>query len=371
MKRKVVYVFTSCRKSGPIQVMYNLIANLNRELFEPIIVTIYNEREDSEIEKFKALGVECFFCPHSKMDIILNKTESLRKLIVDLKPSVVHSLGVFPDYAVSKMGFTCQMITLHCYMHEDYLNKFGIIRGNILKYLHKKALYKAKKVVTCSKSLSDMYKSKLNLSYDYICNGIDLNCYHMVSEHEKFELRKKLNIPTNKTVFVYAAQFIPRKNQEFLLRTFAETNSSKDVLLLLLGDGPDLPRLKKKYKESPQIDIRGMVTNVNEYLQASDVYISSSLSEGMPNGVLEAMASGLPVILSNIKQHNEIIQKRVNIGFSYEQGNMNDLSTKIQIMLSENMKSMGKNAYEAAHQEFDAILMSKRYQKVYEEIMER
>ena len=134
---------------------------------------------------------------------------------------------------------------------------------------------------------------------------------------------------------------------------------------MLLGDGSDFDDLKKLYGNISNIMMTGSVSNVNEYLQASDIYISSSKSEGLPNGVLEAMAVGLPVILSNIEQHKEIYDANKAIGELYQIGDKNDCLNKLLSMDKSKIIYCGQQAYKCAHSQFSAKRMSKEYQEEY------
>ena len=111
------------------------------------------------------------------------------------------------------------------------------------------------------------------------------------------------------------------------------------------------------------------VDNVEEYLHASDIYISSSKSEGLPNGVLEAMACGLPLIVSNIPQHTEIIELNKKSGLTYRLGDIDDLKEKINQMLIQDLIAMGNESNKVVIQDLSAELMSKRYQDIYKEII--
>ncbi len=101
-------------------------------------------------------------------------------------------------------------------------------------------------------------------------------------------------------------------------------------MLYILGDGINRDNLMKKYCNASNVIFTGSVSNVEEYLAASDVYISTSKSEGLPNGVLEAMAVGLPVLLSDIPQHKEIFEVDENIGVLYKLGNLTSLIDSIR-----------------------------------------
>lgn len=103
-------------------------------------------------------------------------------------------------------------------------------------------------------------------------------------------------------------------------------------------------------------------------MSASDIYISSSKSEGLPNGVLEAMACGLPLLLSDIPQHMEIFSINASIGYSYQLGNIKDLSNKIDLILNSNLIEMGESSYKTLQENLTAEIMSKNYQKLYKQL---
>lgn len=370
MKIKILFFVTACKKSGPIQQMLSIIKNLDRDAFEPILLTIYPENHDGSSQLPKYLPyVKHYFVQTNKIEIMTGTDFALKNILKEISPDVIHTLGTFPNFAISRLKRYKQLITLRNYIYEDGFDKYGYFLSTIMAKMNLSSINKATKTITCSKSLSNIYNTNLSLNFDYICNGIDVDKYTKAEPGEKYKIREQLNLPFDKKIIVYSGQFIKRKNQKFLLEVF--TNYEKQdstVYLLLLGDGNEFNDLRDKFSQNINIDFRGNVSNVNDYLKASDLYISTSKSEGMPNGVLEAMATGLPVLLSNIPQHLEIYTLNSKIGGIFRQGNVDDLKNQLHSILNIDLVEAGNNSFTIAHKNFNSIEMSKEYQKLYYEL---
>ena len=372
-KINVVFVVTACKKSGPIEQMLSIFTYMDRKKFNPILVTLYEEPTDgtSQLQRYLNAGVTHVRVPLSKKDILLGRTQALRKKLDELNADIVHALGVFPDYALSRMQYPGHVTTLRNFVYEDYPVKFGKAVGTVMTKMHLYAMKRTAQTWTCSASLARKYKEELGLDFPYIQNGVNVTRFTKVTPEQKLAMREKLNLPIDKVILVYAGQFVARKDQNFLLELFQEEEQLKDYLLVLLGDGADYGRLKERFGRQANVLMPGSVGNVNEYLQASDIYIASSKSEGLPNGVLEAMAVGLPVILSDIEQHREVYDANTKIGSLYHIGNKRDCKEKILQMDAKHRSECGAEAYRCAHEQFSAERMSKQYQAEYIHVYEK
>ena len=367
---RVVFLMTSCKSSGPVQQMLNLIKYLERTQFEPVLITLYPEGATQSRLALYTPYVEHIYVPTSKLDILSNRMNRLSSVLNQIRPAVIHSLGVFPDYAISRMQKWPHIITLRNYVYDDYTAKFGRIRGMILAKLHLYAMQRTQKTVTCSKSLSDIYRQKLQLAYSFVCNGVDLERYRMPSQ-SKQEIRERLGLLQDAFVFVYTGQLIARKNVDLLVEAFAENfGNRKDVMLLMLGGGELYDSLTEKYKTVDNVDFRGKVDCVAEYLGGCDAYVSASKSEGLPNGVLEAMAMGLPVVLSDIQQHKEIYDMDHEAGVLFPVNDIRECMRQMEQLLHKDVKAAGEKARQVVYTHFDAKQMSQTYQNLYRQIAE-
>ena len=375
-KIKVTFVETNCKKNGPIKQTLNIIRNMDKEIFEPSLITVWSEDADnSMIDDYKKLGIPVLSANLSKKKSVLVGRQEVGKLLEQLKPDIVQCVGM-PPYRMT-LGYkkAVHFITLRNYCYEDYPDYYGKILGTAMAFLDlnliKKRMAAGEPFVTCSESLTKMYKSRQNMEISYIRNGVDVRQYTKIDFTKTADVRENLELPLDKVIYVYSGGFIDRKNQREAITAFLKMKKNGDAVLLLLGDGTNFESLKSEFSQHQNILFRGKVSNVNEYLHASDVYLATSKSEGLPNGVLEAMACGLPVLLSDIPQHMEVLEADPECGHSYKLGNVEQLSNLMDQMLDEDLIKSGERSYKAVMENFTAEGMSRRYQNLYLKVLNR
>lgn len=371
-KIKILYIMTHCTKSGPIQQMYNLIKNLDRDIFEPLLITIYDEDNSglSLLDDYKRI-VEHRLILLSKIDILFGQTKEIRKQIESFNPDVIHTFGVFPDYMIAKMKFKNHVLTSRNYVFDDYPDQYGYIFGTLLAFVHLYAIKHTEYSCCCSESLQKIYSHKLSINLPYIRNGVDISKFSVPSDEEKISIRRKYNLPLDKIIFVYGGVFNERKNQVFLLESVSNNNDLRKYVFLLLGDGDEFLKLKEKYGIYDNILMPGNTTDMEGYLKASDYYISTSKSEGLPNGVLEAMACGLPVLLSDISQHKEVLSTDTICGLLYKSGDKVSFETQLKSLIKMDKNIIRHRAVDCVSTHFSAQVMSKNYQHLYITISKR
>lgn len=177
--------------------------------------------------------------------------------------------------------------------------------------------------LACSEPAAEWMFTKKTLNssrFRFLHNGIAPNSYKfsMIKRNEK---RKDLGITTN-VVLGHVGALKKVKNQERILDIIKDINDS-NYKLILIGDGEDKEKLVKKAKEfgiESQVLFLGSRTDVADLLQAIDVIVFPSFFEGIPMALIEAQATGIPVVASDTI--NKAIKINSNIRFvSLEEGN--------------------------------------------------
>lgn len=132
-------------------------------------------------------------------------------------------------------------------------------------------------------------------------NGVDLRPFHHIANPLS---KTKIGIPESAILFIYIGRLAEEKNLHLLLRQFAIARDIvPELQLMLVGSGPSLWELKQLVSElgiTSQVVFTGPVAyeDIPGYLAAADAFITASVSEVHPLTLIEAMATGLPVVAS-------------------------------------------------------------------------
>ncbi|MFW5804565.1 MAG: glycosyltransferase family 4 protein, partial [bacterium] len=275
-----------------------------------------------------------------------------------IQPQIIHSHGLRPDIINSNLSGHKRVSTLHNYPFEDYILRYGKFVGNIALYTHMRALKKLDHVTVVSGQLAERLSK--NLKCTPIPNGVNINLFKPVKNKEK--IRKELNLPVNKKIFIYVGHLAHLKDPLTIVSAFNSLNSN--FVLLLLGRG-ELESNIKQNITNENIHLLGFKSEIHKYLQAADYFVFSSLSEGFGLVTAEAMACGLPVILSNIPAHNEFFKYKKSIGLSFEKQNIKDLNQKIHEIIERDYNELSLSSRKIVELYFSSEKMVKNYEKIY------
>jgi len=186
--------------------------------------------------------------------------------------------------------------------------------------------------------------------------------------------QKKMYAPNNERVLVHVSNFRKVKRVEDVLHVFDKVRKQMPVKLILVGDGPERPAIEKLCRELDTCnDVRslGKITNPEQILCISDLFILPSETESFGLAALEAMAAKVPVISTNSGGIPE-----VNIhGFSGYLSNVGDVEdmAKNAISILKDDATLAKfkaNAYEQA-KKFEITKILPMYENLYTEVLKK
>jgi 1,2-diacylglycerol 3-alpha-glucosyltransferase len=317
--------------NGVVSHVKTLRAGLQKLGHEVLIVTADKHCKHHYVDE----GI--LHCPSLEMKRIygfgLASPYSLKRLrlVKFFDPDIIHvqhefGIGI-SGMVAAKLQKKPLVYTLHT-AYDQYINYYITIKP--FQQVATKALNQYEKflaetatVLTGPSNKVEEYFKNLqvnNPDINLIPNAADTETFNLqvLTEAEKAERRKKLGIPAQATVLVFAGRLAQEKSVEVLLDYFAGTVTSKDKFhFLIVGDGPALARLKKQaanLKIAKQVTFTGLVTHqeMPSYYTLGDVFVTASLSEMNSMAMLEAMASGLIVLQRYDKLNADQIKVGVN-----------------------------------------------------------
>lgn len=300
--------------------------NLSEILRNGHRVLYYCNSKIIEYPSFKRIG---YYIPSiSGLDIYNNpklsstsglflyqRTKELKKIYKDFNPDVVHTGWI------QTAGWLAYLAKTKPYLIQPYGSDVFLVPESSLVNRFKTifAVKNASKVVTNSRTEKDILSKLIpDKSGDivFIPRGVDLSIFKgKVSESEKEKIKSLLGLK-GKIILVSNKNFRPIYGLKYLLIAMERIlKKFPEIELVLIGGGPEESNLKKlaqKLNIVRNIIWAGYRTSdeIYSYLQASDIYISSSLSDGSSVSLLEAMASGLPVAITDIPGHREWIEDK-------------------------------------------------------------
>lgn len=162
--------------------------------------------------------------------------------------------------------------------------------------------------------------------------GINLEKFKAVSSEEKKALRSKYKYDSGDFIILYIAEFIPRKDHDFFIKNIPELKKQiPNLKVIMPGRGVQLKEMKILAVNLEVNDIiwfPGYRKDINLLCAISDLYVTTSRQEGLPISVIEAMASGLPIVASNIRGQTDAVVPSRN-GELYQLDNNADFVEKI------------------------------------------
>jgi len=189
------------------------------------------------------------------------------------------------------------------------------------------------------------------------------------------DIRGELNIPRDVVLLLFLARFTGHKQPLTLIRAFHEAVGQLPGLrLLMVGEGDEKEegmRLAAELGLEGRVYFSSFRQDVPDVLAAADIYVLPSLWEGLPIGLLEAMAMGKAVIGTRVDGTREVLRDGEN-GLVVEPGNVGALAAAILRLVEDRRlrESMGACAVETVRERFNAAVMTKEIENIYKKIAE-
>lgn len=349
---KIAYIISTLERCGPVNVVFDLVRSLSA--YNTIrVYTLAPEPDNSREIDFSQLGVEVECVFGSRAESVVVGNAKLERALRIFDPDVIHVHGFRGTVLCAGLQYP-SLATVHNCLYEDYRLTYGRFRARWMARTESAALKNFDRVIGCSDSCVRVLHDMYDINANSIRNGVDQSLYSPLSVEEKQNLRSSLGIDEASNVYISTGGCTKLKGTLQLIRSFNIWHEDHPYdVLHILGSGPLMDECQRAAGEG--VVLHGFRKDVVHWLQASDVFVSNSCSEGMPLAVLEAISCGCLALLSNIEPHCEIANAcpaRVRLV---------EFTEASSFGLSETMTPTDLDDLS----EFSSSLMSKRYYETY------
>lgn len=343
----ILHIIPNLRKGGAERLVIDIVRELKNRKDYSIQLVIFRDEIEYEIEdiidvlKIIPAAVQLSLLRKNKYHV-----SKLQELLENYQPDIIHT-----------HLFEAEIVSRSCYYPKA--KWFSHCHDNMfqLKNFHLSTLYKKSLFANYYEKQYLLKRYEKNSATRFIAISQNAENYfkHTVAQYpitllynainfERFFKQKETLRDENPTIkIVNTGSFVPKKNQQFLLKIAQNLKAKKiSFEIHFLGDGPLRKQLEEKAESmqlKKEVFFHGNVHNVEEYLWQSDIYIHTANYEPLGLVLIEAMAAGLPVICLDGGGNRDLIEEGKNGYMIYEQ-NPNLFADKIVQLCTD------KNLYE-------------------------
>lgn len=368
---RILYVVSTLRRGGPTKQLLNLVSRLDRARFTAQVLTLSPEPQDTLWDELCHTEWDVSSLGQSRLEGLVRGRRVLQKAVQQYQPEVVHTHGIRADtmFAGVPRQFA-HLSVVRNFPQLDYPMTYGRTLGKIMAVHHAKAMAQADVCVAVSDSVAANLRSRFNVERIVtIRNGVDVDKFRPVGLGTKKAIRRDLELPEDALVWVASGHLSELKRPLEMIEAFRRSAGQSDMHFLLVGGGLLEAECRRLASDLSNVTFVGRVPDVMRYLQASDCFVSASKAEGMPNAVLEALACGLPVVLSDIDPHREVLSLEPSAGALFP---VDDLDRLAELFGGYRpTHTAAERAADLAARYFSAQQTTELYQEIYVDLAAR
>jgi len=357
--------------------LVNLINNMSAEKYRHVIICASDFTDFRK--RIKNSNVEVYAL-HKKPGNDLGVYYRLWKLLRKLKPDIVHTRNIGTiEYVIPAI-----LAGVKHRVHGEHGRDLSDIDGTNKKYILLRKFYNIflHRFIALSKDLEQWLYNTVKISPQKVMqlyNGVDLSrFYERVSPNKLPSQCSQINKAD--ILIGTVGRFQGEKDQTTLINAFALVltrgeSKYQNIKLLLIGDGPDrslLEALVAKKAMREYVIFFGARNDIPDLLAELDIFVLPSRGEGISNTILEAMASGLPVIATSVGGNPELVAGN-STGILVPSNNPEKMADAIRTYLDQPtlVEKHGKAGRKRVEETFSMDAMVNAYMKVYDDLIGR
>jgi glycosyltransferase involved in cell wall biosynthesis len=310
--------------------------------------------------------------------------KKIKELIEEFKPDIVHThaakAGALGRRAAERCGVPVIVHTFHGHVFHSY---FGKAKTAIFKNIERRLAKKSTGIIAISdeqkRELYRIHKICPESKIKVIPLGFDLTKFRANRSENRSKIRAKYMLNDHDLAIAITGRLAPVKDHIFFLNALLETMKlvQKSVKVFIVGDGSERESIEfevsKINKLYPGLIIMtSWITDIAEFNCGMDIIALSSKNEGTPVSLIEAQASGLPVISTDVGGVKDIVLNE-KTGFIVPKGNLHQYANQLAAIINndELRAKMGENGWDNVREKYHYTTLVKNMEDYYRELLQK
>lgn len=364
---KVCYIIGQLGKGGAERQLYELVRGINKERFNPIVICLSEGGYWSK--EIKKIGIEVIEIMR-KRNWEFIRLFKLFKLLKSIKPDIVHAF-LFSANSYGRIASILAGVPI-IIASERNLPEAGNDKIKLWIYIDKLLALFTDRIICNSYRAAESLVKHHAFNSKKVCvvhNGISVADFINKNDLNSEEYSASKVVGT-------VGRLYPQKNHILFLdmvKIISEKYKHKNLKFVIAGEGP-LKKQLKKYSQDLGIESKvvftGLINNIQDILHATDIFVLSSDWEGLPNAVMEAMASGLPCVVTDVGGNSELVVDG-ETGYVIPPNDPEAMAQKISYLLENDRLAikMGVEGKKRMQEDFNMEKMIKTTEEIYEKMI--
>lgn len=329
---RVLRIINRLNLGGPTYNAAYLSKYLEPE-FETLLVSgMKDEAEESSEFIVKNLDLHPVYVPEMYRELHpfrdYKSYYKLRKIIDEFKPDIVHThaakAGAVGRLAASHSGVPVILHTFHGHVFHSYFNP---VKTRMFLEIERYLAKRTTKIITLSEiqkqELSNQYKVALEEKFEIVPLGFDLRKFEEGREEKRKKFRSEYNIADDEIAIGIVGRLVPVKNHDLFLKALkiVSQSTSQKIRAFIIGDGEERKKIEenaislglkfnnKDLKESNILTFTSWIKDIDVSNAGLDIIALTSNNEGTPVSLIEAQASGKPIVSTSVGGIENIVVK--------------------------------------------------------------
>lgn len=311
--------------------------------------------------------------------------KKIKAIIKEFKPDIVHTHASKAGALGRRAAFACKVpIVVHTYHGHVFHSYFSKWKTALIKLIERNLAKKTSAVITISekqkKEICDIHKISAPDKTFVIPLGFDLVKFNLNREEKRTKTRNEFGIKDDEIAIAIIGRITKIKNHDFFLdviNKILEENQNIKIKVFIVGDGDLTEHISKRASQINDkfgdiVILTSWIFDIATFNPGMDIICLTSDNEGTPVSLIEAQASGIPIITTDVGGIRDIVLDG-ETGYIIPKNDIVLFSTKLLELINDKVKreSFSKNGWEFVKDKFHYTRLVKDVEELYYKLLNK